>query len=112
MYCLHSWYPAQQKTVDSTGDRNIVDSINALIPTAADRPVNEFDKIVVTGTKSEVKMKNVTEQVLVADSTDIETSGASTTEEFFERMPGVSVARVMGRPQLSINGLAGSYTKF
>ncbi|KMQ52552.1 TonB-dependent receptor [Chitinispirillum alkaliphilum] len=73
--------------------------------------IHTLDEMVVTGTKTEVKMTNITENMTVIDSMDLAVSGASTAEEFFDRQPGMTVVSGMGRSQLQINGLGGQYTK-
>lgn len=76
-----------------------------------DSQVQRLPDIVVTGAKTEVLLTNTTEKTEVIDSLEIAASGATSTEEILQRVPGFSLARHGGRMQARINGLPAEYTK-
>ncbi len=68
------------------------------------------ETVVVSATKTAVEIREVVEKVVVVSTDDIERSGASTTEELIQTIPGVSISN-NPQAQIRINGLAGTYTK-
>ncbi len=77
---------------------------------AGEGSVITTEAVVVSATKTEAEIREVVEKVDVIARSDIENSGASTTEELIQSIPGVAISN-NPQAQIRINGMAGAYTK-
>ena len=75
---------------------------------AADKNVDELDEMVVTATKTERSIRDVTSAVTVIDSERIEKSVATTADQLLRGVPGVYASRMDAS---SPNRIAQTYTR-
>jgi len=75
----------------------------------ADENVLTAQTVVVSATKTLIETDEVVEDLEIISVEDIENSGASTTEELIQAIPGITVYR-HPQTQIRINGMEGNYT--
>ncbi|MCK5132583.1 MAG: TonB-dependent receptor [Candidatus Sabulitectum sp.] len=76
---------------------------------AEDGDVITTGTIVVSATKTLIETQEVVEELDVITVEDIENSGASTTEELMQTIPGITIYK-HPQTQIRINGMEGAYT--